>query len=189
MLMNVDRMRSGLARFTEVFWEEAGARMNLVYLLPVSLMLLIYVIYGYRPLIIFSLILIDLVFVKLLSSYGISFLGIELGTLASILAGIWFGPVTGASIGFTVVMLRSAAGVVGFFISWKIPGFMLLGFSAGFLNIDLYTGGLYMLISLRFIFAITTFFVSKELLGKTIPYQITNIYIHFNLFQALTPYT
>lgn len=160
-------------------------RLSLIHLFPIFLISLVYLSFGLKASIVCSLILMDFLVVKLFSTFGIP-LGLEFGSLATVLAGLWLGPFTGAFIGLVVMMLRSGAGVVGFFISWKIPGFIALGFLSGYLSIDLFIGGFYLLLVMRGSFAIITFLASKELLGMTIPYQITNIYINYYIFKAVS---
>lgn len=170
-------------------WESAlSSYFSWLYLIPLIICVSIYFLGGFRSILVCSLVLLDLLTVRALASFEISAIGLEFGSLAVILSGIWFGPLIGGLTGFIVIFSRASVGIIGFFVVWKLPGFILMGFLAGFLSIGIFSGGFLLLVFTRLCFSALTLLISRQLLVQSVPFALTNIYLHYYIFMRFSAF-
>ena len=182
--MNAGRKDSRLS-----IWESAlSSYFSWLYLIPLIVCLSIYFLGGFRSILVCSLVLLDLLTVRALASFEISAIGLEFGGLAVIISGIWFGPLIGGLTGFIVILSRASVGIIGFFVVWKLPGFILMGFLAGFLSIGIFSGGFLLLVFMRICFSALTLLISRQLLVQSVPFALTNIYLHYYIFMRFSAF-
>jgi len=109
------------------------------------------------------------------------YLGIELVTLSTMLAGIVYGPVIGGIYGFIVLLTHLILGdyYIGAYLMWLIPEYTLLGILSGIFGVGIIGHlGVSFIIGLNLLNLVLTFVGENERFFKELPYAIGNSLIN-----------
>jgi hypothetical protein len=135
------------------------------------------------------------VFFMIVVAIGVSFvillfpalkhIGIELVTFTTILVGFVWGPASGMTVGFVLLLLHLIIGRYAFstYLVWTIPEYIAIGYLAWALQgLGFVTVGIYISVALAVINSILTFILSNNYFFKYLPYAVGNAMFNAVLF-------
>jgi len=115
-------------------------------------------------------------------------IGIELVTFTTILVGFVWGPESGMTVGFFLLILHLIIGryALGTYLIWTIPEYIIIGFLAGTMKgFGFATLGMYLSVAIVVINSILSFIFTNPYFYKYLPYAVGNGMFNLVMFYYL----
>ncbi|MFH0874422.1 MAG: hypothetical protein V1859_00655 [archaeon] len=162
------------------------AAINKKYMVILGILLLLLLLF--KKILVIGILSVASFFVSyFINNLQIRTIGLELATLAAVLSGKAYGPITGFIVGFVLILFHLImSGYVGMYFIWVIPSYAIVGLMAGvFSGVNIVTLGIISTILLNIVYLSFTLMTSPERLMVLLPYSVTNVIINVILFTTI----
>lgn len=152
-----------------------------------AIILALFLVFG-SSFILVILIISSLVLSYVMGVWRLKAIGIELVLLISVLAGMSYGPLTGAVIALLLITIHMIATQhVNVYLLWVIPGYAVVGYLAGTTELSITYFGLLATLGLNAFNLVLTALIFRANVAKFMPFAFTNVIFNAALFLFVAP--